>query len=420
MSNNISGTVDAAETNTGGGSVDFLPGALPYDHWRALGNKRKVALKMVEFQEFLAAGTIYTRKLTSASIPEEEEEEEEEEDSSGFVEVDADRISLKFRPPAGAPSRTVYIRSSCNELVSQWEHVANAVTACPRPFLQEVVIDKIELTKTIMDMLGAALTTKRIDVFTLSYNNLDYTSLTSSYLENNPNVRDFKVIGNLLQNDATALHFATAISNNEHMKKLEMNRCGLGENEGINLLQTMLPHLHRLHSINIGHNDLTSNDVPYIASFIASNPDVKNMNLGFSDFHDNDAIKFANALKTNSTIERLHLNGNEMTEEAKAKINAVGQKRLLSKALVTLNFSVRTREVPRKTGPGDPKIFEYEHWRSLGYDMESSKAFVSFQNKLIGIVSDTPEVAQFCFCKGTQRDIFDIDIDAYKAYFQYP
>ena len=136
-----------------------------------------------------------------------------------------------------------------------------------------------------MDMLGTALSTKRIDTLTLSYNNLDYTSLTTSYLENTPNVRYLKLVGNPLQDVSTALQFATAISNNEHMKKLEMKECGLGGNRptrrtlkglleyycglgGNDLLQAMLPYLGMLNSVNIGYNDITSNDVPCICSFI--------------------------------------------------------------------------------------------------------------------------------------------------------
>jgi len=127
-----------------------------------------------------------------------------------------------------------------------------------------------------MDMLGTALSTKRIDTLTLSYNNLDYTSLTTSYLENTPHVRDLKVVGNPMQDATTALQFVTAISNNEHMKKLEMKECGLGGND---LLEAMLPYLHMLNSVNIGFNDITSKDVPCITSFIASNhPTVKLLN----------------------------------------------------------------------------------------------------------------------------------------------
>ena len=65
MSNNISGTVTAAgsspvvaeESNNGGGNHDF-PAALPYAYWRALGNRRRLALDMVQFQQFLSAGTL--------------------------------------------------------------------------------------------------------------------------------------------------------------------------------------------------------------------------------------------------------------------------------------------------------------------------------------------------------------------------
>ena len=279
----MSGTVSSAGSNSaaaaaaGGSSGDgnnnddaCFPAAMPYAHWRAQDKKRKHALHMVQFQELLADGTTYLRTVTSGNcLP-------SEVPTGGFVEGNYyNFMSLKFRP-AMAPARTVYIQqSNSNELDAQWEHVANAITAFPRSFFQEVVIDKIELTKTIMDMLGAALSTKQIHVFTLSYNNLDYNSLTSSYLENNPNVRELKIIGNLLQNDAMVLRFATAIGNNERMKKFEMKECGLGGDRptrrtldviqccghggndsqaagGNGILQTMLPHLNKLESIKLG------------------------------------------------------------------------------------------------------------------------------------------------------------------------
>jgi Leucine-rich repeat (LRR) protein len=412
---NMSGTVSTAVRSKAGGSSgdgdnrddDYFPAALPYAHWRAHGKKRKLSLHMIQFQELLAESTTYLRTLTSDySLLHGERA------NNGFVEeIGGYRTCLKFRP-AGAPARTVYIQSNSNELDPQWEHVANSITACPRSTFEEVVFDKIEFTETIMDMLGAALSTKQIDVLTLSYNNLDYMSLTSSYLENNPNVREVKVIGNFLQNDATALRFATAIGNNEHMKRLEMKECGLGKNRptrrtldviqqccglggndshaagGNDILQTMLPHLNKLEYINFGYNDLTSQDVAHIASFIAGNPDMKMMNLGFSDFNDSDAILFVNALETNSTIERLTLNNTDMTKKAKDKINAVAKKRNLSNALVPASLpwlSHLSEASQRKAGSSAPEIINYEHWRSLGYDMESSQAFVAFQKKFDGI-----------------------------------
>lgn len=141
--------------------------------------------------EFLSAGTIFTRGITLQSLSSEDDSKSRYATKKfDFVEVSNDIVSFKFRP-SGAPARTVsvYIRHH-EELNSQWEHAANALTACPRIYFRDVVIDKIELPKTIMDMLGTALSTKRIDNLTLSYNNLDYTSLTCSFLENNPNVRD--------------------------------------------------------------------------------------------------------------------------------------------------------------------------------------------------------------------------------------
>eukprot|EP00984_Skeletonema_dohrnii_P037202 scaffold39046_cov228-Skeletonema_dohrnii-CCMP3373.AAC.3 len=397
MSNNIIGTVNnAAGGNSagGGGNHDF-PAALPYAHWRALGNKRRLALDMVQFQQFLSAGTLCMREIPLHPRPVEDDPPYRPK-TNGFVEISyGDTISLKLRP-SGAPARTVYIRHY-EELHSQWEHVANSLTACPRSYFRDVVIDKIELSRTIMDMLGTALSKKRIDTLTLSYNNLDYTSLTTSYLENTPHVGDLKVVGNPMQDATTALQFVTAISNNEHMKKLEMRECGLGGND---LLEAMLPYLHMLKSVDIGYNDITSNDVPCICSFIARNqPTVKLLNLSFSEFNDSDAIKFANALKKNSSIERLQLNGADMTEKGHAQIDAVAGKRTLPKLIV----SMKNAGPARRTVPDAPKLLKYEHWRSLGYDRESSKALVKFQNNLNG------------WDKGRQsRQIFDIDIDAYK------
>ena len=411
---NMSGTVSTAESNSAAASAaggnsgvggnsgdDYFPAALPYAHWRAQDKKRKLSLHMIQFQELLAESTTYLRTLTSDySLLHGERA------NKGFVEDSPNRTCLKFRP-TGAPARTVYIQSNSNELDPHWEHVANSITACPRSIFEEVIFDKIELTASIMDMLGAALSTKQIHVFTLSYNNLDYNSLTSSYLENNPNVRELKIIGNLLQNDATALRFATAIGSNERMKKIELKECGLGGDRptrrtldviqccshggndsqaegGSGTLQTMLPYLNKLESIKIGYNDLTSQeDVPHIASFLASNPNVKMMNLSFSDFNDSDAIKFANALETNSTIERLTLNNTDMTKEAKEKINTVAQKRNLTKALVPtfLPWLSLSKTLQRKTDSSAFNIINYGHWRTLGYDMESSNAFVAFQRK---------------------------------------
>ena len=207
-----------------------------------------------------------------------------------------------------------------------------------------------------------------------------------------------------MQDATTALQFVTAISNNEHLKKLEMKECGLGGND---LLEAMLPYLHMLNSVNIGFNDITSKDVPCITSFIASNhPTVKLLNLGFSEFNDSDAIKFANALKKNSSIERLQLHGADMTEKGHAKINAVAGKRTLPKLIVSMKNAGPTRKA---TVPDAPNLLKYEHWRSLGYDRESSKALVNFQNILNyigrGADEDCDPVrdCDFLFYKGWDR-----------------
>jgi len=342
-----------------------------------------------------------------------------------------DTISLKLRP-SRAPTRTLYIHHY-EELHSHWDHVVKSLTACPRSYFREVVIDKIELSKTVMDMLGTALSTKRIDTLTLSYNNLDYTSLTTSYLENTPNVRYLKLVGNPLQDVTTALQFATAISNNEHMEKLEMKLCGLGGNRptrrtlkglleyycglgGNDLLQVMLPYLGMLNSVNIGYNDITSNDVPCICSFIASNPHVKLLNLSFSEFNGSDAIKFVNALETNSNLQRMLLNGTEMTEKGKAMINAVVENR--PKLSVPMKDASQIRGMDR---PDVPNLLKYEYWRSCGYDMGASKSLVAFQNNLNGIGSGAYRDSSFLCYKGSDErrglrgEFVDIGIDAYKV-----
>jgi len=53
----------------------------------------------------------------------------------------------------------------------------------------------------------------------------------------------------------------------------------------------------------------------------------------------------------------------------------------------------------RATVPDAPKLLKYEHWRSLGYDRESSKALVKFQNNLNGIINGTNENCVFYFTK---------------------
>lgn len=410
MSNNsVSGVVNAASGNSaaaaeggggGGGGGENFPAALPYAHWRALGIMRQIALDMVLFQEFLSAGTTYTRTITAQPTYNDSLV------NNGFVEDGYGIISLKFRPK-NAPARTVYIRHY-EELHSQWEHVANSLTACPLAYFRDVVIDKIELSQTVMDMLGAALATKQIDVLTLSYNNLDYVSLTTSYLENTPNIRDLVLVGNPLQDVSTALQFASAISTNEHMEKLEMRECGLGEND---VLQTMLPYLSLLHSLNIGYNDITSKDAPFIASFIASNPTAKLLNVSCNEFNDSDATKFANALKKNLNIQRMQMNGTDITEKGRAKVNAVAEKKTLPKLLVSMNDAGRK---PWATVPDAPKLLTYEHWRSLGYDRESSKVMVVFQNNLHGLINGTKQTCEFLHHNG------DVDVDAYRVLSQHP
>ncbi len=443
MSNRISSNVNgaggksatAAKSSSGDGNDDF-PAALPYAHWRTMG-KRKFSLDMVQFQEFLSAGTIYTRKISLQPLWSEDEDYRYR--NIGFVEVCNDDVSLKFHP-SGAPARTVYIRHH-EELNSQWEHVANALSACTRTYFRTVVIGKIELPTTIMNMLGAALSTKRIDCLTLSYNNLDYSSLTCSYLENNPNLKDLTVEGNPLKDASVALRFAKAIGNNEHLKTLEMKECGLGGERPTkrtlksvvkhycgmggdtssqagenNLLQTILPYLGLLNSVNIAYNDITSSDVPYLASFVASNPKAKSLHLGHSELDDNDAAELANALKRNSTIERLHMNGTEMTEKGKVMINTVAARRwMLQRGNIVKTVKTITRGI---TAPDAPNLIKYDHWRSLGCDMESSNALVKFQNNLYGIANGPSEESNFLFSKD-KGSSFDIEIDAYRAYSQH-
>ncbi len=286
--------------NNEGGDANF-PAPLEYSHWRGLGMKRQLALDMVTFQcDLLRDGANYVKAMT-AQPQWENDLRGRRERCKGFVDLAYDHTaSLKFRAMSKGqpPARKVYIHHF-DELTPHWEHVSNAITTSPRQSFREVIFDKIELPWAVMDILGTSLAMKSITQLSLTYNNLDYMSLTN-YLETNPNLRELRIIGNPLEDVPTALQFAEAIGNSEHIQKLEMKQCRLGKNE---LPQIMLPHLKFLKNLNLGYNDITSKDIPSIADFIAGNPEAKYLNFSGNELCDDDAITLADALVKNRNLE---------------------------------------------------------------------------------------------------------------------
>lgn len=396
---------EGGNTNNNEGDDVNFPAPLEYAHWRALGMKRKLALDMVTFQcDLLRDGANYVKSMTA-------QPHIEDNDLSGrrmgFVE--GSYASLKFRamskgPP---PARKVYIHHF-DELTPHWEHVSNAITTSPRQNFWEVIFDKIELPRTVMDILGTSLAMKNIIQLSLTYNNLDYMSLTNYYLETNPNLNELKIIGNPLEDVPTALQFAEAIGNSEHIQKLEMKQCRLGKNE---LPQIMLPHLKFLKNLNLGYNDITSKDIPSIADFIASNPEAKYLNFSGNEFCDDDAKTLADALVKNSNLEHFSISSTDMTDKGRKIIkiiNSVKEKRKVKIVCDNLASDCSRLEYD------SPKLLPYEFWRSNGYDRELSQAMVSFQNNLHGLISPqsvimpkTGEKSKFVTWKA------EVDIDAY-------
>ena len=176
-------------------------------------------------------------------------------------------------------------------------------------------IKRVQLSQDVTTMLLKSLKTTPLLTLMLSKNNLGKhglefvadvldtsTSLTRLYIDSNP-----------IESKDVAATFANALIKHPSLKTLLLDKCGIGQNDGI--MDILVPALLRLVQVSLDSNSIGSygGGAKLISDNLASNPKLRALHLNGNLLNDSDAKMLAGCLKTNTNLRALRIAGNRIT-----------------------------------------------------------------------------------------------------------
>jgi hypothetical protein len=174
-------------------------------------------------------------------------------------------------------------------------------------------MDKVELTKDVIDIIGAPLKLNPFGSIRLENNRLDRDGILFAIdlLKQNSSVVRFYLIGSTIETDEDLDLLSKVISHHPSLKELDLSRCA-GPNIKSISLNSIIPASKGLQHMDLTGNNISTDGSSIIADCLATNPSLQELFLCDNKFNDDDAEVIANALKSNTNLWKLDLKNNEI------------------------------------------------------------------------------------------------------------
>ena len=176
----------------------------------------------------------------------------------------------------------------------------------------------VQLPKPLLDLLSDALESTHFTSLNLQRNHFgrDGIEFALNYLRNNPELVEFHLIGNPLNNDEV-IELCEIITDHPKLDKLELDECfGEGINGHEMLCSIMTAGREILTSIDLSSNHISTRGSTFISDFLAANPILETLILIDNNLNNIDATSIASALKRNTNLRFLNIDDNQnITEE---------------------------------------------------------------------------------------------------------
>mmetsp|Transcript_16754 Transcript_16754/g.28494 ORF Transcript_16754/g.28494 Transcript_16754/m.28494 type:complete len:510 (+) Transcript_16754:147-1676(+) len=177
----------------------------------------------------------------------------------------------------------------------------------------QFVMDKVELRKDVIDIIGPHLKLNPFESIRFEDNLLDRDGalFAIDILKQISSVVKFYLIGSEVATEEDLSVLLQVIRDHPSLRELELKRC-VGSNIKSVTLNSIVPMCKGLKSLNLSGNNISTDGSAAIADCLATNPSLQELFLRGNKFNDDDAEVIADALKTNTNLWKLDLKDNEI------------------------------------------------------------------------------------------------------------
>ncbi|KAL3796939.1 hypothetical protein HJC23_000692 [Cyclotella cryptica] len=196
-----------------------------------------------------------------------------------------------------------------------WQEFADALRNCGFDGIELFEVSKVQLSRSVMDLLMPVLATKNIT--SLSLNRTDfgfdgYLALSTFLNEKTPLLR-LELVGNKLDCVAVGIRFFESVGAHPSLQSMKLEDCGIGNDTG--LLSALADTFENLSSLDLRGNEIGTKGVEQICNSLSKNPSLERLNLRDNDINDTDVILVAVSLARNTNLRWLCLQDTDITDE---------------------------------------------------------------------------------------------------------
>lgn len=181
-------------------------------------------------------------------------------------------------------------------------------------------VDRFELHTSVLDVVVPSLMPMHLNELGLCRCRIDREGLLLilKYMSQNSTLKRLLLNENRFEDLDVAEAYALAIKNHPSMEELCISHCMLGVND--HLLREILGGCNRLKVLRLNGNDIGTECIKHIGTFLAGNPNLTTLRLDNNILSDDDAAEITAALQTNTNLKYLYLKGNDFSEAGKKEM----------------------------------------------------------------------------------------------------
>ncbi|KAL7472916.1 hypothetical protein ACHAXS_013294 [Conticribra weissflogii] len=209
-----------------------------------------------------------------------------------------------------------------SSMICHWVNFSIALRACDDDTLESCEIYRIKLAPEVLNTLIPALSLQHIQELTLNDNDLGSIgfSALATFLERNRSLEKLDLSDNEVDNLDSARLLSKAMRSHPRLERLELKRCGIGENSAV--LRAILQS--NVYFIGLDENGIGSSGAGELAKYIESNESTKSISLSFNKLSDQDATVLSTSLRKNTHLKSLYMWNNAFSSfGTKTMITAV-------------------------------------------------------------------------------------------------